>query len=317
MSDMNDHHLTEVLVARMRELSRSLHPEPTGHAPALKPLRGIRAVLFDVYGTLVISASGDVGTALAVANETAMRDALVCAGFPKEAGTAAPRGVALLFEHIEDAHARRRAEGVEHPEVDIREIWRQVFAALEREGLIAEPPSGPDVLRFAVGYECRVNPVWPMPGAADTLSRLRERGIRLGIVSNAQFFTPLIFPALMGGPAASMGFDPAFCAWSFEVLEAKPSVRLFARALDALGRRYGIRPDEVTYVGNDMRNDIWPASECGCRTALFAGDRRSLRLRSGDEHGADVPPDLVLTELRQLERVLSDARNDAAPPEET
>ena len=47
-----------------------------------------------------------------------------------------------------------------------------------------------------------------------------------------------------------------------------------------------------------MRNDIATASAVGFRTALFAGDRRSLRWRTED--GIKTQPDVVLTELSQI-----------------
>ena len=50
-------------LATVRRLARPLEPLPTEVAGAGDALAGIRAVLFDVYGTLLISASGDVGTA--------------------------------------------------------------------------------------------------------------------------------------------------------------------------------------------------------------------------------------------------------------
>ena len=50
------------IIDRMRALCRPLLPEPSGERARLVPLPGIRAVLFDVYGTLLISGSGDIGT---------------------------------------------------------------------------------------------------------------------------------------------------------------------------------------------------------------------------------------------------------------
>ena len=62
----------------------------------------------------------------------------------------------------------------------------------------------------------------------------------------------------------------------------------------------GIAAAETVFVGNDMLNDVMPASRAGFRTALFAGDQRSLRLRTGDARVAEVTPDLILTDLSQL-----------------
>jgi putative hydrolase of the HAD superfamily len=99
---------------------------------------------------------------------------------------------------------------------------------------------------------------------------------------------------------AGLGFDVDCCAWSYRLLEAKPSTRIYEVALSELERTHGILPAEVLYVGNDVRNDIWPASLTGCRTVLFAGDARSLRLREDDPSCAQVVPDRVVTDLRQI-----------------
>jgi putative hydrolase of the HAD superfamily len=66
----------------------------------------------------------------------------------------------------------------------------------------------------------------------------------------------------------------------------------------------GIQPVAVLYVGNDMLNDIYPANAIGFQTALFAGDRRSLRLRKDDPRCAALSPDLVVTDLGQLEQYI-------------
>ena len=53
-------------------------------------------------------------------------------------------------------------------------------------------------------------------------------------------------------------------------------------------------------MGNDMLNDILPARSVGFRTALFAGDKRSLRLRRDDPRCNNLKPDMILTDLIQL-----------------
>jgi putative hydrolase of the HAD superfamily len=278
------------LAGHIRSLSRPLEPRPTDAVPRVDPLPGVRAVLFDIYGTLVISASGDIGLAGENDPSAAFMAALGAAGIRAPAGT----GPASLEQAIRVFHAERKAAGVQFPEVDIRDIWRQVLDTRE------------DPARLAVEYECRVNPVWPMPGLARLLEDLRGRGLALGIVSNAQFYTPLMLEDFLGASLEDLGFDARCCAWSYRLLEAKPSTRIYQEALSGLERVHRIVPSEVLYVGNDLRNDIWPASVTGCRTALFAGDARSLRLREDDPRCAGVIPDRIVTELRQIsESILS------------
>ena len=61
----------------------------------------------------------------------------------------------------------------------------------------------------------------------------------------------------------------------------------------------------ILYLGNDMLNDIWAAAQVGFRTALFAGDARSLRLREDREEIGDISPNAVITELKQLDTALA------------
>ena len=278
--------MNKALKARIRDLSSELEPRSTDAKPLTDPLPGLRAVLFDIYGTLIISASGDIGLAVERDASSAFAAALGAAGIEAPAGT----GPHLLEQAIRAAHTKRKAAGIRYPEVDILDIWSEV---LKSEG---------DLARLAVEYECRVNPVWPMPGLARLLDDLRGQRLVLGIVSNAQFYTPLMLEGFLGLPLADLGFDAECCAWSYCLLEAKPSTRIYETALAALNRVHGIAPNEVLYVGNDIRNDIWPASLTGCRTALFAGDARSLRLRGDDPCCAGLVPDRVVTELRQISR---------------
>ena len=284
------------LIALIRRLARPLAPQPVppedGGAPRLGPLAGIRGVLFDVYGTLLISAAGEIGSGgTAAAKRAAMGAALGDAGLTVDPRTPPPEA---LVHHLEAAigaaHATASRNGVAYPEVDLRVIWRRLLPA--SGGAAAE--------RAAVSYECRSNPVWPMPGAARVVAALQAHGA-VGIVSNAQFFTPLVLAALL----PQVTFDPKLVVWSFVQGEAKPSARLFTHAAERMARHRGHRPEQLLMVGNDVRNDMLAARQAGLRGALFAGDARSLRLRRHDPACAALQPELVLTELPQLPAALN------------
>ena len=274
------------LIDRIRALSTAAEPIPTGVAPLLSRLDDIQAVIFDVYGTLFVSASGDIGTASAASNAEHFSEALDA----MEIDTSAEDLMAAYFAAIDADHATKKAAGVDHPEVDIVAVWRQAMA---------DRPLADDALqRLAVEYECRANPTWPMPELSETLAALRGR-VRLGIVSNAQFFTPLLFEAHLNASPADLGFENARCVFSYELRQAKPSPLLFEKLLAAL-QAEGIEPAQTLYVGNDVRNDIAPARSLGMRTALFAGDARSLRLRDDDPDCGGAQPDAVITSLPQV-----------------
>ncbi len=268
----------------IRSLSQPLVPIATGAAAVLPRLVGIRAVVFDIYGTLVVSGSGDIGATDAEQKEAAMESIL------RDLKIEPPAGSDPLSQrfvgHIKRHHQLSRSRGIEHPEVEIRDIWAELLER-DRDELLETA---------AITYECATNPVWPMPGAQDLLAALRERGLLLGIVSNAQFYTPLMFEALLGTDLATLGFDAELCYFSYQFGEAKPGLALYTRLREALAARE-IPPGEVLYLGNDALKDVHPAAELGFRTALFAGDKRSLRLRE-DENDLN-PPDAVITKLAQ------------------
>ena len=55
--------MNDPLIHIIRDRSRSLLPVPTGVEAKLQYIHGIRSVLFDVYGTLFVSSSGEIGSA--------------------------------------------------------------------------------------------------------------------------------------------------------------------------------------------------------------------------------------------------------------
>ena len=290
---------TARLVARIRQLSRPLEPEPTGFPERIQALPGIRVVLFDIYGTLVVSGSGDIGVGNAEDSETAFRASLEDAGLVPERGLDEGFPGTECFEDvIREFHAESREAGVDFPEVDIPQVWSRVLERLPG-GPPADGVTDTRLRDLALEYECRTNPVWPMPGMGETIEALGRAGKRLGIVSNAQFYTPLLFHAFLDRSPEELGFDPELCSWSYRLGEAKPSPGMFRPILERL-QGQGVAPEQVLYVGNDMLKDVWPASRLGCRTALFAGDRRSLRLRDQDPRCSTLQPDLVVGDLPQL-----------------
>lgn len=280
------------MISLIGQLTQALEVLPTDETARLDTLTDIRAVLFDVYGTLLISAAGDVGSS-AEASEDPMVDALHAEGIVTSPSMELASGMERL---IRQDHGRAEAKGVAYPEVEIRDIWKRLLA----ESRFRLPEEALE--RVVMRHECVANPVWLMPGASELVGFLKERGQALGIVSNAQFYTPLLLEALFKKSLPELGFRDDLTLWSYLLGEAKPSALPFAQLKELLGKE-AITPDQILYVGNDMRNDIAPAAAQGFKTALFAGDARSLRWREDDN--LDVQPDLVLTDLLQLKECLA------------
>lgn len=278
---------------------------PVDIEPHWTALPDIRSVLLDIYGTLLISGSGDVGTARDKGNDYPVDSVFEAAELPLHFPDAGSRVSELLERFVAEDHARKRKSGVDYPEVDIRDIWRQVLEKLSDDGIVDGPVEDETIDRIALSHELLVNPVWLMPGFPGITDSLKNAGLLLGIVSNAQFYTPPTLTALTGRSLEDLGFRTDLCAWSWRLGRAKPSVEIFSGPLARLSAE-GIAPEQVLYVGNDMLNDVTAAAAAGCRTALFAGDRRSYRPRGDDKRCAGVEPDIVVTSLDQLDRLKED-----------
>ena len=279
----------------IRANSTPLEPIATELSPRLPELEGIRAVAFDIYGTLVISGSGDIGVSDADQKAGTLRTLLVELGAEQIPGNPAT----LFHDLIVRSHENSRAKGIDYPEVDIVEIWTSLLQSCD-----APIPSEETLQQAATAYEVATNPVWPMPGGKETVSNLQKSGFKLGIVSNAQFYTPSLFEAFWEKSLHELGFDPLLCFYSYRYSCAKPGLRLYEMLVDALADQ-SMSPDQTLYVGNDMLKDVHPAAELGFRTALFAGDQRSLRLRH--DHQGLRPPDVILTSLSQILNVIGES----------
>ena len=316
----------------IRKWSQPQTPLPTDRMSSLRSLKDIQAVFFDIYGTLFISCSGDIRVRLSGLDgipdsgqeeETpknqlsgmlgkrflelfppglkGSRSPLAerLAGLRGQTEDAYPQCGQLLVEsfqeQVQKIHQIKKKEGIPWPEVDVRDIWQSVIGEL----YVATNSIKTLVDQWEIEYEVRMNPVWPMPNANDCIDHFGSANLMLGIISNAQFYTPLLFPALLDRPLEDLEIAPEMQYYSYRCGRAKPDPWMYQQASATLAQK-GISPSQTLYVGNDMRNDILPASQIGFRTALVATDRRSLRLREGDPSVAHVTPDLVVTNLSDL-----------------
>lgn len=249
-----------------------MQPIPTNTLPRLKKLADVRAVIIDIYGTLVISGTGEVGTA----DENDVENQ-------------------RLRREIERVNSARKSETNPRPEVEILDIWRRVLVESKSDELANDPQ---EIARIASEFENRTNPTGPMPGGAEVLLKLQSLGMKLGIVSNAQFYTIPLVESVIGGPLERR-FERDLCHFSNRYRASKPGTLMFDRLVKSLAR-LKLRPEQAVYVGNDMLNDVYAAKCAGLQTALFAADARSLRLREDHPACHNLSSDVVLTRWDQL-----------------
>ncbi len=123
------------------------------------------------------------------------------------------------------------------------------------------------------------------------LRRLRERGLKLGIVANQ--------PQAARERLTRVGIADLFEHQGLSGFTgvSKPDPRAFAAAAEALGVPAGA----CIMVGDRIDNDIAPAKALGMAAILFRGGRhRRQRPRSSAEE-----PDAVVSDVRELEEAIA------------
>jgi putative hydrolase of the HAD superfamily len=241
-------------------------------------------ILWDIYGTLIVAERGDLNSLVRRHAELLTAFELTVRNFSLSMSAEA------LHEHfiaaIRAERKQRIAEGVAFPEIRIEEIWWKLLdnAALNQ------------AREVALFFERNANPKRLQPHAFDTLIALKRRGLRQGIVSNAQFYTPIELSELLRDESAcaicnyESIFDSSLVVFSFELGIAKPDPAPFRRVVEVLIRE-NIMPDDCVFVGDSPTNDVVPAQHLGFKTVLFA---------PAGTTDLPVKPDLVIHNLAQL-----------------
>lgn len=296
----------KALLERIHELSSPLAPIASNHPVRLKSLEGIRCVAFDFYGTMFMSGVGDIGIDEEQEKESEVffRESLKSSGFSILDNSAGLQGLEILKNILDEWISNARDKGIPYPEPEIREVWADTLNELLKLNLIEGTVSESSINRFAIEFEFRINNIWPVPDLKQVLQDLLKNNIYLGIISNSQFYTPIAFEAFLGRSPQTFGFEPNLLVWSFACGRKKPDTGFYQIFVDRLPSK-NLTPEQVLYVGNDIRKDIEPAKLFGMRTALFVGDQRSIRHQENDLREEPFKPDLVINSLSQISDCLN------------
>lgn len=199
-----------------------------------------------------------------------------------------PAQIKRVYEPLwQQFRAQRAAELFRTTPAGTRDFWRRFVAAIfapwrdridDFEQMFGELYDG-----FAASA------AWQLfDDAMPSLQRLRDRELRLAVVSNWDYRLNRILDEL--GIARYLDAVIISADEGFE----KPSAELFGRAC----ARLAIAPDQVLHIGDNLVEDVHGALGAGLQAAYLVRDvDRAARQRS--ELGAD-PRYLVVTSLTEL-----------------
>lgn len=170
----------------------------------------------------------------------------------------------------------------------IEEYWRRYHGVmLERLGLEAHH----EMLDRILASQFAADAWEPYPDVQPMLAEVRERGVRIGIVSD--------WGSNLRGIVADLGLDRYFdfVLPSGAVGVAKPNPAFFRLALDAAG----VQPHEAVMVGDSYRADVRGAWSAGM-DAVWLDRREGVNITPSGEpipddvcriHGLDELPAIV------------------------
>jgi FMN phosphatase YigB (HAD superfamily) len=212
----------------------------------------LRAILFDIYGTLLEVAPPPQDV------EKLWRELW------RETFGIEPRVRLGQFKAACDAvvareHGAARAAGVAFPEV----FWPDIVGEALPESLRLR---GEVRRAFMRGHARLTHTVQLVRGAVGVLRQLHERDVLLGLASNSQPYTLPELEAEFAPSGLSVGiFHPSLRYLSFENGFSKPDPHVF-RLLAARLRALGVQAGESLMVGDRLDNDIEPARAQGFQT---------------------------------------------------
>ena len=291
---------------------------PVKATPSIKPLPGIQAVTWSIYGTLLRISEGQLlfdhpgALPMQVALDKTIHEFNMWNSMTRKPGPP--------WQSLHDPYMRAldeyRMAGRQHkgdfPEVDSSGIWRKLLQRLQQKEYTYDEEFYGDLNelsdKMAYFFHANLQGVEAVPHALPALRAVVQSGVHQGLLADAQSFTmmQLLRALKRQGTLPSLAdlFSVDCMTLSFQEGVRKPSVSLYRDCVERF-KELGIAAERVLHIGSRVRDDLIFAKRAGMRTALYAGDQTSLQATKADMKNSNLKPDRLLTDLTQIRDVLS------------
>lgn len=230
-------------------------------APQPVPWTDIKALSFDIYGTLIDWETAIYAAFQASALGPHVRDRAEV--------------MALMSRH-------ERAVQAEHPTMRQRDVIAEGMRRAAAElGLVAAPGGGGGALTQAqVDASAREygGKIGSYPAFADTVAAIRRLGARYRLVPLTNVDRES-WAATLGGPLDGCRFDAVYTAE--DIGSYKPDLRNFQYLMNHLKEEFGVGKEQLCHVAQSLHHDHQPAKDFGLPYHVWV-DRKGLM---GDVQG--------------------------------
>ncbi len=285
---------------------------PVKARPSLARLPGVRAVMWNVYGTLLAIPLGDLvfehpqAFVMSIALEKTIQEFKMWPSMSRKPGQPSEY-MAQVYAQVLAEQRTIPGNTERHPEASAERLWEAIIKRLVQKDYTWDTVrlgSLNELARkVAYFFHASLQGTACQEGAAAAMRHVAAAGLAQGLLADGQCFTTLQLARGLkrqgGAPALSEGM----VFLSHEYGGRKPSERLFRKTREALAAK-GFAPEEVLHVGSRVTQDVMPARRAGMRTALYAGDKTSLQATAEQLRDPAGRPDVLLTDLAQIAEVV-------------
>lgn len=291
-------------------------PEPAKAKPFLPEIRGIKVVLWNIYGTLLSIPFGELvfehptQLIMDVALDKTIEEFRMWGSMSRKPGQPSEYMRHLYLQELL-IHKSAGGGAERFPETLAERIWEALLKKLMQKEYKFDAGFFGSINEYsrkvAYFFHASLQGTAAQPGAAAAVAQVAEAGRDQGLLADAQCFTTVQLARCLKAQNDGLNVDellpPARRSLSCEVKARKPSETLFRHALQALAGR-GVRPENVLHVGSRLSRDVVPAKKLGMRTALYAGDKVALEATAEALKDPAQRPDAMLLELSQVTQLL-------------
>ena len=282
---------------------------PVKAKPHLARLPGVRAVLWNVYGTLLAIPLGELvfehpqAFIMSNALEKTIQEFKMWGSMSRKPGQPSEYMGQIYSQILTEMKVG--PPGERHPEVAVEKVWEAIIKRLVQKDYKFDAALYGSLNEFsrkvAYFFHASLQGTACYPGASAALAHVAAAGLEQGLVGDGQCFTTV---QLSRGLRAEGGELPEMLTvLSHGLRSRKPSERLFRKVVEELQAK-GVSPAETLHVGSRIVQDLVPARRVGMKTALFAGDKTSLQATPEQLKEPASRPDVLMTELAQISEVV-------------